>query len=617
MLVAAHIGAHVGRLARELLAQVGGREAGYARHLTDRGQELTGDGGLVGIGNHGGAAFGRRGHLNLIGLEGRGFQDDAGAVLEGPLDRAHLLVGRGALHGRTLELHVVGDQRLGDGVVGIGFDRLVGQRLDLLHDGYQLLGGGVLQALLLRSVHDNDLILRLEDLLCVLVDHVQIHRVQQHAVHLPFGLGIGNGRVLLVVAHVALYEAAVRAVVAVVVLTLALTEQVGLGALELTGREAVAADALQLHERRGVGYGQFALLARYAQNTGFQGGDDAYAAVVDVGGQEGSVGLHGNLLQTGVSHLGDVGVHQVDEFTHDERVHLYRTGLVLVVDRNGGLAHLGIGVDRNDRLLVVGNNDYLFLCRIGRRSGDVGHQRLQFGLDAVHIHVADHDEGDQLRAVPLGVVVAQGLVGERLQKIEITDQVALFVAGAFAQRLDELHHRAPLGAVAGAELLHDNAALRVDLIRLEGDEVRPVVQDQQGRVDHALAGGAVHLDGHVGQTVGGLVPAGGGIEVVAELDADLLGVFDHLLAGQVLRAVEGHVLQEVGQTLLVVLLLNGADIIQNPEVGHVLRLLVVADVVGHAILQPTDPYILVGCDGLHHRILLGRRTYRCDEGNDK
>ena len=197
---------------------------------------------------------------------------------------------------------------------------------------------------------------------------------------------------------------------------------------------------------------------------------------------------------------------------------------------------------------------------------------------------------------------------EAFQPVEIADQVAVLVFRALAQRLKHLHGRTPRSAVAGAELLHDHAALRVDLLGLEGDEVRPVVQDQQRTVDDALARGRDilhHVRSHV--------PAGTGVEVGAELHAYLLQVFDHLLAGEVLRAVEGHVLEEVGEALLRVVLLDGSHVVQDVEIRLSFRLFVVADVIGHSVFEFTRPDILVRRDRLH-RVELGHCARHCEGG---
>ena len=183
---------------------------------------------------------------------------------------------------------------------------------------------------------------------------------------------------------------------------------------------------------------------------------------------------------------------------------------------------------------------------------------------------------------------------EALQPVEVTDQVAVLVARALAQSLQQLHRRTPRSTVARAQLLHDDAALGVDLLGPERDEVRPVVQDQHGRVDDSLARGR-----DVRNVVNRLVPARAGVEVVAEFHADGLQVLDELFSGKVLRAVEGHVLEEVGQTLLVVLLLDGAHVVQDVEVGLPLGLFVVPDVVGQSVVEPARADLLVRRYRLH------------------
>ena len=97
----------------------------------------------------------------------------------------------------------------------------------------------------------------------------------------------------------------------------------------------------------------------------------------------------------------------------------------------------------------------------------------------------------------------------------------------------------------------------------------------------------------------GLVDAGVGIEVATELHAERAAELDKVVALEMLRAVEGHVLEEVSQAALALLLLDGAHTLCNVEVGHMLRPLVVADVVGEAVVKLADAHILVNGDGRH------------------
>ena len=95
----------------------------------------------------------------------------------------------------------------------------------------------------------------------------------------------------------------------------------------------------------------------------------------------------------------------------------------------------------------------------------------------------------------------------------------------------------------------DDTALLVDFLRVKRQPVRPVVQDEQARVDDRLADNR-----HVRDVVDCLVNRRIGIEIDTKLDTDGLKVGNHVVALEILRPVETHVLKEMGQTALVVLL---------------------------------------------------------------
>ena len=85
--------------------------------------------------------------------------------------------------------------------------------------------------------------------------------------------------------------------------------------------------------------------------------------------------------------------------------------------------------------------------------------------------------------------------------------------------------------------------------------------------------------------VDGLVEPRVGVDVAAELHTVLLQLVDHSVSGVALDAVEGHVLAEVGETLLVVALHDGTGVGDQAELDHVLRFLVVADIVGETVFE--------------------------------
>ena len=603
----AHRGLHAGRFAGELLAELRCGELADTRHRIHGGHHLTHVVLLVRKDRQ--TAFGLGVHAHLVGLERRGLDNDLRAVCQRPDRSAVLFVLLGLLHGRALQLRSFGNERLLHHIVLVGLD-LGGHHL--VADGEHLLFGGVHDALLLGSGNDDNLIFGLDDLTGIGVDHIDVEHLDDHAVELPFGLGIGHGGVLAVVAQIGADELAVRAVVAVCIGALHLTHEVLLGALEFPLGESVACGLLHLGVDGLHAACELSVLGHGGEHRGVERRDDAdHVARAHAGTEEGSVGLHGDLLQAGIFHRAHVGFGNVDDLGSYLVVHLLGQSRALDEDLYARTLHFGVGEDADDGLLVVGHHDDLLLRGIGGRCGDVGHHLLQTGFGGFGIQITDDDDRLVVGTVPLVVETLQGIVLEALQSVEIADQVAVLVAGSLAESLQELHRRAPRGAVARAELLHDDAALGVDLFGLQRDEVRPVVQDEHCGVDDSLARGR-----HVGDVVDGVVPARSGVEVVSELHADGLQILDELLSGEVLRAVEGHVLEEVGQTLLVVLLLDGAHVVENVEIRLPLGLFVMTDVVGHPVLEFARAHLGVRRYGLHRVDLRRHAAEEAERGDE-
>ena len=82
---------------------------------------------------------------------------------------------------------------------------------------------------------------------------------------------------------------------------------------------------------------------------------------------------------------------------------------------------------------------------------------------------------------------------------------------------------------------------------------------------------------------------------------------EECLAREVLCSVEAHVLKEVGQTVLVVFLLEGSDVGGEIELCPLCRLVIVTDIIGHAVLKLSDLYLRI----VRKRCLTERR--RCSE----
>ena len=142
---------------------------------------------------------------------------------------------------------------------------------------------------------------------------------------------------------------------------------------------------------------------------------------------------------------------------------------------------------------------------------------------------------------------------------------------------------APSGGIAGPLLLEDDSTLLVDLILGEGDEVGVVVHYEDAGIHH---GGAD--EGDVVEQVDGLLHAGARIDVAAEACAYALKPVEDSLSGEVLGAVEAHVLEEVREAVLVGSLLDGAHVGRQIELRTFLGESVVTDVVGESVVEFSD-----------------------------
>ena len=134
-------------------------------------------------------------------------------------------------------------------------------------------------------------------------------------------------------------------------------------------------------------------------------------------------------------------------------------------------------------------------------------------------------------------------------------------------------------ADATAPLFVDDAALFLNFFLVEEDVAGPAVEDLEAHLDHlGVVGGHVDI-------VDSLVEGGVGVDVASELNTMLLQLVNHLVARIAFDTIESHVLAEVGEALLVVALHDGTGVGDQTELDHLLRLLVVAHIVGESVVE--------------------------------
>ena len=155
----------------------------------------------------------------------------------------------------------------------------------------------------------------------------------------------------------------------------------------------------------------------------------------------------------------------------------------------------------------------------------------------------------------------------------------------------------------GSLLLNDHAPFLVYLDRVACHEMGVVMHNQQAGVHNACP-----RYRNVVEHICGLLYARGCVDVASEFRPYALQIVQYLLVRKVLGAVEAHVLEEVGETVLVRSLLDGAYICRQVELRPAFRPVVVPDIVGEPVVQ------LSFADGRIVRQLLDLRLLSEDNG---
>ena len=274
-------------------------------------------------------------------------------------------------------------------------------------------------------------------------------------------------------------------------------------------------------------------------------------------------------------------------------------------------------------LVAIGNHDGLVVlryCEILALGGVLGQldgskHVLDALLGAVHVEVTNNDDGLQVGTIPLLVVSTQDFGLEVVHDLHQTNGHAVTrtaVRHQFGQLTGEnaLH-----GTGAHAPLFVDDTTLLVNLLGVERQVVAPVMENEQHGVDGGLAG-----CGYIINVVHRLVDAGVGIELLAKLHAKGLKIANDAILGEVLGTIEAHVLEEMSQTALVVLLLNRTHLLCNVEVCLSLGVLVVTDVVSKPVVKFPDTGVRVDGKRLHslfQTLCTDKRNYGHQCGTEK
>ena len=100
-------------------------------------------------------------------------------------------------------------------------------------------------------------------------------------------------------------------------------------------------------------------------------------------------------------------------------------------------------------------------------------------LDSRFIEVADSDDRHQVRPVPVFVEFFQRLRLEILDDFGLADRNTIRIARVLEQDRKQFVRGPGAGPSSEPPFFHDDAAFLIDFLRLEGDVMRPVFEDQK------------------------------------------------------------------------------------------------------------------------------------------
>ncbi len=219
--------------------------------------------------------------------------------------------------------------------------------------------------------------------------------------------------------------------------------------------------------------------------------------------------------------------------------------------------------------------------------------------------IADGDHRHQVRTIPVAIEAAQWCGSGVCNDAGVADRQPLGVLGAAEEHREFLVTFARAGAESAAPFAENDAALGGDFVRFELVAHRPVLQDVE-RPRYQLRLVARHR-----QDVLRFIEAGVGVEVGAVSHADRFEVLLQIVLLEMRRAVEPHVLDEVRQAPLVVVLENRTGPHDQAKLEAMLGIPVMTNPVAQAVRQLTGVHGGVGWQrsgaGRLGRLLRGKR----------
>ena len=172
--------------------------------------------------------------------------------------------------------------------------------------------------------------------------------------------------------------------------------------------------------------------------------------------------------------------------------------------------------DGNDRFRIVLDGIIGAGSRI-HRSRDIGKHGFDGLLDGIHINIAHDDDGLQVGTIPLVVISPQFIRFEIVNHLNRANRHPVGIAAGGHHLRQLLLHDTEAGIATGTPFFADDTTFLLDHRVGKGQEVRPIMQNQEAAIDHGLTG-----DRGVDNRIDRFVEAGISVQVLAHTHTDAL-----------------------------------------------------------------------------------------------
>ena len=229
----------------------------------------------------------------------------------------------------------------------------------------------------------------------------------------------------------------------------------------------------------------------------------------------------------------------------------------------------------------------------------------------IHIHITYDDDSLVVWTIPLAIVSTQGLWIATVDDAHQTDRHTITILAARIESRERTLQHTLLTYHSHTILIVNDITLTLYRLLRQRDTIAPILEDEHTRIY-----GCSTSSWYVGKIVNGLVDTCVSIQILTILHTNALEIVLETVSLEMFGAIESQVLQEVSQTTLVVILIDGTHLLCNVETSYMLREIVVTNVIGQDIVEVTDSHILVNRYLWHllcHHTTCSKQHHRCYE----